>query len=101
MSLSLQQFLVLYTWFPLAALLVFILLIARFYQKFSGERTYFEYYLVPLVCFGGWSVRYASADQIAGNALADTLLGVGGVFLLVLTLRLYWLMIYRKKKPHD
>lgn len=97
MSLALHQFLALYMWFPLAALLVFMLLIARFYQKFSGERTYFEWFLVPLVCFGGWAVRYASIDQIAGNVLADFFLGMGGVFWLILSLRLYWLMIYRRQ----
>lgn len=96
-SLSLQQLLSLYMWFPLAALLVFLLLIARFYERFSNKQTFFPYYLMVLVLFGGWSVRYASADAVAGNMLGDLLLGGGGLLLMLLTLRLYWLMIWKQR----
>jgi len=84
-------------WFPLAALLVFFLLIARFYERFSNKQTFFNYYLVALVLFGGWSVRYASIDAVAGNTLGDMLLGGGGLLLLGLSLRLYWLMIWQQR----
>ena len=38
----------LYGWFILAALTLFLGLIARFYRKFSGERTFYPLFLVPL-----------------------------------------------------
>jgi hypothetical protein len=95
MSLSLNQFLALYIWFPLAVLLIFLLLIARFYQKFSGEQTFFRLFLVPLVFFGAAAVRYASVGQIAGDTLADVLLGVAGLILIALSLHLYRLMMSR------
>ena len=96
-SLSLNQFLILYLWFPLAALLFFLLLIARFYQKFSGERTFFRFFLVPVVLFGGAVVRYASIDQVIGDPVGDLLLAVAGVVLVGLCFTLYRLMIVQQK----
>jgi len=94
---SLNQFLVLYTWFILAALLLFVLLIARFYQNFSGERTFFQLYVVPIAFFGMASIRYTSLERIARDPVADLMLAVGGIILISLCIRLYWLMIYRKR----
>ncbi|MFW5708932.1 MAG: hypothetical protein ACOCX5_01805 [Chloroflexota bacterium] len=98
MSLSLNQFLVLYMWFALAALLLFIVLIARFYEKFSDERTYYRLYGVPLVLFGAGVVRYASVDYILGDAFADLMFGLAGVILFLLSVRLYWLMIIQRQR---
>ncbi len=98
---SLNQFLVLYTWFILTALLSFMLLIARFYQNFSGERTFFQLYLLPIAFLGMASVRYTSLERIARDSIADSLLAIGGVVLIGLCIRLYWLMIYRKRDRHD
>jgi hypothetical protein len=90
---SLDRILLLYSWFPLAVLLLILLLIARFYQKFSGERTYFEWYGLPLVLFGIAMVRYASIDRFVGDPLADTIMGVAGMVLLSLSLLLFRLML--------
>lgn len=92
-TLSLNQFLVLYTWFPLAALLLFVLLIARFYQKFSGKRTRFRLFTVPLVLFGAGAVRYTSVNGNIGDPLADLLFGAAGIVLLALCWRLHRLML--------
>jgi len=96
MSLSLNQFLVLYSWFPLAALLLFTILIARFFEKFSGEKTYFRLFLIPVVLFGAGSVRYAGTEHIGGDPFADIMMGIAGLMLLILSSRLYWLMIVRR-----
>jgi hypothetical protein len=79
----------LYTWFPLAALLFLLLLIARFYEKFSGEQTYFKFFTMPIVLFGAATVRYASINRMAGDIWADVLMGMGGVILMVMCLLLY------------
>ena len=84
-NVSLHQFLVLYTWFPLAALLLFMLLIARFYQKFSGEETYFRLYAVAVIIFGIVAVRYASAGVTLGEWLIDFFSALGGILLLFLS----------------
>lgn len=91
-AISLGQLLLLYTWFALAVLLVFLLLIARYYQRFSGERTHFKLFVVPALLFAAASVRYASLDQLAGDPLADGLMAGGGVVLIVLCVYLYRLM---------
>lgn len=92
-SLSINQFLYLYSWFPLAALIFIVLLIARFYEKFSGERTYFSFYLIPLVLFGASAVRYASINRVAGDMVGDLFAGAAGVVLLYLSLLLFRLMM--------
>ncbi|MDX1991341.1 MAG: hypothetical protein SF029_03070 [bacterium] len=94
---SLNQFLQLYTWFPVAALVGFLLLIARFYARFSGFRTYHRLFLLPVICFAMAAVRYAGLDRITGDVLADVLLGFGGMVLIALLTRLYWLMLIRRR----
>jgi hypothetical protein len=102
MSLSLDQFLLLFMWFPTTALFVFLLLIARFYEKFSGRRTFYRLFLAPILLFGAVSVRYASSDTLAGDGLADIAFGIGGIILIALCWNLYRLMIVNNKgKGHD
>lgn len=91
-AVSLSQFLMLYGWFPLAVVLILLLLIARFYERSSGERTYFQLFIVPIVLFGIGTTRYSSVNRIAGDWLGDLLMGAGGIVLLVLCLLLYHLM---------
>lgn len=92
-SLSFSQLLALYSWFPLAALLLILLLIARFYEKFSGRRMYFHLFFVPLVLFGAAAARYASLDGISGDLLGDIMLMVAGLTLTPLCLVVYWQML--------
>ncbi|MAS32822.1 MAG: hypothetical protein CL610_02370 [Anaerolineaceae bacterium] len=87
-----SQILLLYVWFPLAVVIAILLLIARYYQNFSGDPTHYRLYLVPLVLFGAGSVRYASIDRVAGDPLGDVLTAAAGLLLIILSLRLYHLM---------
>lgn len=89
---SLNQLLLLYGWFALAALLLFLIFIARFYEQFSGERTGYRVFLFTLACYAAGWVRYASIEQNSGDAAGDLALGVGGVLLLIHVLYLDRLM---------
>jgi hypothetical protein len=82
----------LYSWFALAGLLLFLLLIARFYQRFSGEQTYFRLFSAPIILFGMATVRYASINQVAGDGLGDLLSLGAGVILVIQCVFLYHLM---------
>lgn len=95
-NVSLHQLLVLYTWFPLAVLLSFLLLIGRFYQKFSGERTYFWFYLPCAILFGALFVRLASMNFFQNDLLANGLSVIAGALLLFLSLLLYFRMMRHK-----
>lgn len=86
-----------YLWFPLALLLFFLMLIARFYQRSSGERTYYQLYIAPIVLFGGGVARYTSINYLAGDTLGDLLLGVSGVMLIALCVFLYRIMTRNRK----
>ncbi len=92
-SLTAGQILALYTWFPLAALLIIMLLIARFYERFSGVRTYFQGFLIPLVLSGVGMVRYASLNDIVGDPLADLALVGAGLTLMILCIHIYRRML--------
>ena len=94
----LNQFLILYGWFPLAILLLFLLFIARFYEKFSGERTHFRLFILPILLFAAAAVRYAGLRQVFDNTLGDLLTALGGSILLILCLSLYRRMILRQRK---
>ncbi|MGB1287273.1 MAG: hypothetical protein ACPG7F_12110 [Aggregatilineales bacterium] len=96
-SVSLHQFLVLYTWFPLIAILLLLLLIARFYQKFSGDRTFFQGYLIPVIGYGFVAVRYAARETISGDMFADIVALISGVILLILAFHLYRCMMARSR----
>jgi hypothetical protein len=88
-----SQLVILYGWFLLVGLIVFLMLIARFYQRFSGEKTYFILYLVPMVLFGVQAVRQTNfPHDVLGNLMAS----VAGVMLLGLSLFLYWRMTSKR-----
>lgn len=101
--LSLSQFFALYTWFPLALILFILMLIARFYEKSSGERTFFRLLIVPIIAFGFAAVRYAANDQIVGDWLADAALLLAGLMLTGMLFLVYWHMIIqlRRRKTED
>lgn len=90
---ALHQILALFMWFPLVIILAIYLLIARFYQRFSGKRTHFWLYTVPILLYGGSFVRYASIEQFVGDAFGDLLAALAGVVLMVLTTTLYLQMM--------
>ena len=96
---SLHQFLVLYTWFPLSALLFFLLLIARFYQRFSGVKTYYWFYVLVIVLFGALAVRDAGAGLVVGDLLTDAFSILAGGILLFLSILLQLHMT--RQKHHD
>ena len=73
-----------------------MLLIARFYQKFSGQRTYFWYYGVVVVLFGVVAVRYASVGIVIGDKFTDIVSMIAGGILLLLCVILYWHMLRKK-----
>ena len=92
-DVSLHQFLVLYTWFPLAALLLITLLIARTYQKFSNSKTYFWLYILVGILFGAMAVRYASVGLVAQDVITDILAFTAGLLLMFLSIKLYLYMM--------
>lgn len=94
---SLHQFLVLYTWFPLAVLFAFMLLIGRFYQKFSGEATFYWLYFLCAILFGALFVRITSVGFAIGDTISYILSIISGSLLLFLSLLLYFRMMNEKE----
>jgi hypothetical protein len=95
---ALSQVFLIYSWFVLSAVLGFVLLIARFYQHFSGERTFYRWYALPVILYGIATLRFASIDRVGGDPLGDLLAGAAGVSLIMLIGRLYRQMT-RGRRP--
>jgi hypothetical protein len=91
-TISLHQALTIFSWFALAVLLVILLLIARFYENMSGEKTRFWLFGAPIVIFGMASARYAFIDRMTGDLLGDVLWMLGGIVLAGMCILLYNLM---------
>jgi hypothetical protein len=91
-SVSAHQFLTIFVWFALTALIFLMALIARFYERLSGKHTYYQFFGVPIVAFAGATVRLVGVDQVVGDVWADAFLLVGGMALAALCLHVYRLM---------
>jgi hypothetical protein len=97
--IELSQLLSLYSWFALAALIFFLLLIARFYERFAAERTFFRMFTFPAILFGAAAVRYASVDRVVGDPIGDLMSALAGIILSALCIALFRRMILGRKNP--
>jgi hypothetical protein len=92
MTITAHQALTIFAWFVLTVLLLLLLLIARFYQNVSKERTYYWAFSLPIILFGLGSARYAFVDRVGGDLIGDLLWLAGGGLLAYLCISLYNLM---------
>lgn len=87
------KLLTLFIWTGIAALLLLIYRIARFFQFTTGVRSHYRLFLVPLVLFLAAMVRYLLVDSgFAGDVLGDFLFFSGGVCLCLMGYYLLKLM---------
>ena len=90
--------LVVFSWIVAAVLIFFLFLIGRFYEVRFGQKSYFQFMLIPLVMFvtaGIWDgvfANYHSGNPLldfVGAFFPDILFFLGGVILVVLCYNLY------------
>jgi len=91
-AITIHQALTVFAWFVIATILSILLLIARYYQNVSGERTRFWAFGVSIIIFGLATARYAFTGQINGDPLGDILWLIGGLLLTSMCVYLYNLM---------
>ncbi len=96
-AITFHQALSILTWFLITVLLVFLLLIARFYQKMTGERTYFWSFGAPIVLFGVAAARDAFNDRVGGDGVSNVMWFAGGVMLAGMCIYLYNLMTANRR----
>lgn len=92
--------LTLYSWALVGSVIFFLTHIARFYEKKYSElysnapqqRTFYQFYLFPLLLFLIAAVRYAFLDDLAGDVGGDLAFFVGGIMLAALSYHLQRLM---------
>ena len=91
---AISSALTLYNWGVVAILLVFQFLIARFYEKKSGQRSHYTFFLIPALLFLIAAARYTfGVADLAGDVWGDSLLFAGGGILAALSAWLFRLMM--------
>ena len=90
--MSAHQFLTIFTWGGVAMLIGMMAFIARFYERLSNERTYFQFFLVPASALLLGALRLASVDLMVGDVWGEIGLFVGGISLTALCWHVYRLM---------
>jgi hypothetical protein len=88
----LGNLLALYTWGGVSALLFFLFVIARFFERKSGRKSYYPLFLLPIVLFLGSVVRYVSVGGFVGDAWGDLGRVIGGLLVCGLGYSLLHLM---------
>ncbi len=91
-DISLHQVLTLLLWLGVSVFVLFLALIAQFYERLSGQRTYYRWFALPVVTFGAAWLRFAEVDRFAGDRVGDLLLFVAGISLGALCWHVYRLM---------
>jgi hypothetical protein len=93
-----NSILVLYSWVVAAVLILFLLLIGRFYEIKFGQRSYHWFLLIPLGCFLVAAVWYAFfAPDFVGVFWPDVLFLVGGLSLIGICYILFRIMMGGRK----
>jgi hypothetical protein len=86
-------FLNLYTWGAVCLLVLALYKIAQFYEKKSGQRSYYPAFLVAVVFFIIAAIRYAPLSPvITGDVWGDIARFLGGSIVIVFGLLLLRLM---------
>ena len=83
-----------YTWVAICILLLFLFFIAQFYEKKSGQRSFYPAFLISIACFALAAFLYLPLlPAITGNVLGDILRFVGGLTLVIFGLMLFSFMM--------
>jgi len=70
------------TWLGIGILIYFLFAIARFYERKSGRRSYYQAFLATMVLFGLGLIRYLLiTPSIIGDIWGDGLRFAGGLIL--------------------
>lgn len=93
-------------WIGIIALQVILLAIARFFERTSQQRTWYQLYLIPILLTGVGAVRYLSRLvthnarlDFAGDPVVDILFLCAGLLLMGLGNLLYEKMMGERR--HD
>jgi hypothetical protein len=78
----LSGILTIYNWGVVCTLLFFLFAIGRFYEEKSGNRSFYQLFLIPAGLFALAAIEYARlVPLISGDLWGDLLRFIGGVVL--------------------
>jgi hypothetical protein len=80
-----RQIATIYAWGAIAILLLFLYLIARFYERKAGQRSYYRFFLIPMGLFLFAAISYAFfAADFVGAPAGDAAFFAGGMVMFLL-----------------
>ena len=93
---SVHQLISLYLWFLIGVILTIYLLLARLYESSTSKTFHHWGFLIPILAFGAALILEAASDDFASNQVKDAMWALGGMSVLVLSIRLYWRMMVKR-----
>ena len=92
--ISINLVLMTYSWVIIAILLLFLFLIARFYERKAHQKSHYQLFLLPLLLFLLGTLRYdfLFTGNFVGDLLGDIFFFAGGVATAILGYHLLNLM---------
>jgi hypothetical protein len=88
-----QRIATIYTWGVITFLLLFLYLIARFYERKANQRSYYILFLIPMGLFLFGAIRYAFfAYDFVGDPIGDVAFFAAGTIMYLLSHFLFELM---------
>ena len=103
---TISSILILYSWIVVAVLIGFLFLIGRFYELKFGQKSHYQWLLLPLGLFviaAIWDAFLANTYtgdpllDFVGDIGPDLLFLLGGLILIALSYSLYRMMMGRKR----
>lgn len=92
MNVPILSLLIMLAWGLLVVLIALAALIAQFYQRLSGRRTYARLFGFPIVLFGVAAVRSSQLNQLGGDFIAEGTALLAAFTLIGLCANLYRIM---------
>jgi len=92
-----NNFLTLYTWTIFCLLILFLMGIARFYERKAEQRSFYGLFSLPIMAFIIATIRYISLGTgMTGDGWGDILRGLGGLVLTGLSIFIFQLMVGKR-----
>lgn len=87
--ISLQDIIEIYSWIAASVIMIFIIAIAIFYQKKFGVKTFYYFYIVPIIVLFGAAAELYNTDRV----LHESIEFLGSFSSFLASFYLYWKMV--------
>lgn len=87
--ISIQDIVEIYSWIAASVIMIFITAIAIFYQKKFGVKTFYYFYIVPIIVLFAAAAELYNTDRV----LHESIEFLGSLSSFLASFYLYWKMV--------